>query len=479
MVEAQDNIRGQYGSSQTMQGAGGQVRARLEGFKDGRSVDVTDLTPEALSRLANSPPRLSSFRDVQAAKYHQAERFLPEEKAKAQPVGKGEERVFGGLERTRGILRDIKRRYGLTINKADAARAKKGKKKELSLQNTEDFRNPRWTGSPNVDRSLDAIATENWRTGIEGMREIRSNIRRALSSRSDTEVNALARGDLKRLYKAVSDDMDTMLARLAKQSEDAGNTELAGRYRAARDAYKDADAFTARYAQRLEDVKTLFRVQSDEAVAGSIRTAMQDGTRGNMQRLLSLRRVAPREVMDEISSALIVDLGRPTGRAAGATQEAGFSPSRFASQWNSLSPQARKVVFGHRPKLFAALNRFARVSQGMADFEALANSSRTGVSNAVWAMVGAGGVGAAQVSPAMVAGVAAAMMGGRAASSFLSSPAYVAWLTRAPVISRSGNGVAMAQHLKRLRDMALKDKKLDPMALQAIGLAGGNVGEQK
>ncbi len=468
---AKDRIQKGFGSSTTMQGAGGQVRAALENVKVSRGTDVKSLDDTQLARLANLPPRLATYKDVQAAKYARAERFLPEDKAKAQPVGKGQERVIGGMENTRQILSDIKRRFGLTINKSEASRAKRSKGAvlggSLQLNSADGFANPRWTGSRNVDVSLDAIASSkgNWRTGIEGMREIRSNIRRVLSSKADTEVNALSRGDLQRLYVAVSKDMDHLLSRLAKRSAENGDNSLSQRYLAAKEAYKEADNFTARYASKFEDVKTLFRVQSDEAVAGAIKTAMQDGTKGNLQRLTTLRRIVPKETIDEMASAIIVDLGKPTGRAAGATQDIAFSPSRFSSQWNSLSPQARKVMFGHRKELFDALNRFARVSQNVADYEALANSSRTGINNFV---VGAGGLMAANHSLWYVAGAAGIVVASRGAAYFLSSPAYVNWLTRTNILLKRGDGKGVSQHLNALQKIVRNDQGLDPHTAQVL-----------
>jgi hypothetical protein len=479
MVGAQDRIRQGYGQSQTMQGAGAQLRGYLDDFKEGRNLDLDAMDMAALKRVASEPPRLNTYKDVQSAKYAYAERSLPPEKAGAKPVRKGEKRDIGGLTETRSILENIKRRYGLTLNKSEAARAQKAAKSKasgelISLENTPDFMNPKWTGSANIDKSLDAIASSggNWRAGLEGMREIRSNIRRALSAKGETEVNALARGDLKRLYSAISRDMDKHLSRLAR---DAETPELRNQFIEARRAYKDADSFTARYSQSFDELKTVFRANSDGAVMQNIKTAMTDGTKGNIRKLVELRRVAQKDVMDEVSSALIVDLGKPTGRAGAAAQEAGFSPSRFSSQWNSLSPQARKIVFGHRPQLHDALNRFARVSQNVADYEALANNSRTGVSNAVMAGVGAGG--AAMVSPSALAALLGTILAGRSASSFLASPAYVNWLTRATVLSRNGNPRQVASHIQRLSKMTADNVALDPQTAQAIMLAANGVGD--
>jgi hypothetical protein len=478
MADAQGRLTSDYGNSRTMQGAGANIRGGLEEFKSGRGVDVKALQPAELEALAKSPPRVSTFADVAAAKYELAERYLPETKAKAQPVAKGEERVMGGLENTSDILRDIKRRYGLTINKSEAARAGKGKANDLSLENTVDFSNPRWTGSPNIDRSLDAIAGAkgNWRTGIEGMREIRSMIRRVLSAKPDSEVNALSNADLKRLYSAVSRDMDSLLTRLEQKTAAVGNGQLSQSYRKAREAYRDADAFYARHSKSYDDVRGLLNLKSDESAAGSILTAMRDGTRGNRDMLLSLRRTLPKDVIDELASSAIVELGRPTGRASGATQEAGFSPSRFASQWNSLSEDGKRLMFGHRPELKRELDAFARVAQGMADFEALANSSRTGVSNAVWGVIGAGSAGVAQFSPSIVAGAIGTALAGRSAAHFLSSQAYVRWLTRAGQLQQTNNGPAIMRHARQLVALVRNDSKVDEPTKRAILMGLGGAG---
>lgn len=476
-ADALENIRSGYGQSRTLEGGGDNVRAAIDTVKNERVADVATMAPDKLVELSRSPPRLSTYKDVQAAKYKIAEDFLPPEKAKAQPVAEGEERIIGGMPNTTAILREIKRQYGLTINKAEAARAAKrgkGDGQPLSLESAPDFRNPRWTGSQNIDASLDALVSAggNWRTGLEGMRLVRSNIRRLLSSKADTEVNALSRGHLKQLYQAVSADMDRLLLLKEQQATKAGDAGLAAGYRNARTAYKDADTFTAQYSERFEQLNDLFGVKSGEALAGKVMTAMQNGTRGDLQKLVTLRRVAPAESMDELASALLVELGRPTGRASSGAQEAGVSLSRWASRWNEMTPRSKHVVFGSKPELYQSLNKLARVLNASKDFEALANNSRTGVSNWVWGGVAAGGASAAALSPQAILTVIGTAMAGYGASKFLTSPTYVNWLTKSVQLQRSGHPIVVAKHLRSLKGMIEKDRSIPPPVaaniLQAI-----------
>ena len=298
------------------------------------------------------------------------------------------------------------------------------------------------------------------------MREIRSMIRRALAAKPESEVNALSRADLSRLYGAVSKDMDGLLERMAR--DDKAN---ASRYIAARDAFKDADGFYARYNQSFDSVRKLLNLHSDEAAAGAILTAMKDGTKGNLDMLVNLRRSLPRQTMDDIAGALLVELGRPTGRASGAKQEAGLSPSRFASQWNGLSDQAKTVMFGGRPDLKKQLDAFARVAQGAADFEALANSSRTGVSNWVAGVVGAGGASLSYLSPQVLLSTVAMLGATRAAAHFLTSPMYVRWLTEASKLTVEPKPTAIRAHLRKLENMVRYDANLDDATKRAIAVS--------
>lgn len=455
MGQAHKRIRQEFGSAETLQQGGGKVRAALDDFATKRSVEISLLDDAQVNQLAKLPPRISTYKDVQAAKYTRAERLLPDGAARASTEGGTAAAVT--MKNTRDILQDITRRFNLTRNVTDPT----------------EFQTPKWTGSSNIDASLDAIfSTRRWHAGIEGMREIRSNIRRALAAKGDTEVNALSRGDLKRLGKAINHDMDRTIARFARQADIRGDKALANRYRSAAVAYKDADAFTARFASKLDEVKTLFRADSDEAAAQSIKTAMKDGGTGNLKLLVSLKKILPREAMDELASSLLVDLGKPTGNAAGAALEAGFSASRFSTQWQQLSPRARKVVFGHRPELAKALDKFADIAVNLKDYEKLANNSRTGVSNMIWSAIGGGGVAAGVLNPSSLVGLIGVITSTRGAARYLSSPAYVNWLTRTTSIMKNGKTPGgISKQLTRLKNIVLKDKRLASQEQQALLLA--------
>lgn len=452
--EAHGKVSRKYGSATTTQDAGARVLNALDGVKNQRRIDVEGLDDLALKELASTAPRQSTFKDVQSAKYELAERALPDDMKGGKAV-KDEERMMVGMPETRAILMKIKEDYGKSINKTKA--------------DLKGHKDPKWTGSRNIDESLDAIASlkGEWRTGIDGMRTIRSNIRRALSSKGDTEVNALTRGNLRRLYGAVTTDMNNMLRSRAKNAALRGDRQRALQYVNALRAYDDADKFTARYAERFEAVRGVLQAKTDEAAAGKVLQAMQSGTKGNIKQLIRLRQLIPKGAIDDYASALLIELGRPTKTAGGAAKDANFNPVTFGSNWLNLDPRARKIMFGHRPGLYRELDTLAKISQATKDYQALANNSRTGVSNVVTATLAGGSIGLTSFSPGLFFGVLSAAATGRALAGFMSSPAYVRWVTRA---SRTPAD-RMNKAINGLEKLLERDGKLTAQEKQAILLA--------
>src|SRR5690606_19338668 len=139
-------------------------------------------------------------------------------------------------------------------------------------------------------------------------------VRRARAgSKGDNEVRALQDADLARLEKALTRDMYDLFRKAISKEWQGGNPQQARRLRSAFDAMREADQFTRRYEK---DVFTpLKRILHDgitpENAAGEILKSMYDGTRGNLDRLRALRRVLPREELDNFASAALREMGRP------------------------------------------------------------------------------------------------------------------------------------------------------------------------
>ncbi len=363
-----------------------------------------------LKRLAQADVREATLPDVQAARYELADRSLPAGKLRGGTI-KGEEALKGGLPRTREVLRQIKERYGKTINKAEAVRDAEGL--DPSLRVMGGFKNPRWTGHGVIDESLNAIASSGgeWRTGVQGIREVRSNLRRAEAAMTDTQPNALTRGDIKRLHGTVSEDTREMFINAGKRAHALDRHDKAMAYREAAASYESADGLTRINKEHLQQINNgITNMRKDESVASGVINAMKRGKSGNINALRGLSKVLPESGLDEIASTVIAEIGRPKGGAGSALKEAGFSPSLFAKNWYELSDEAKKIFFSRRPRQRMMLDKLARVAQASKDYEMLANTSKTGVSNFVTAAMGTGGLAMIDMRVA-IAGVASFMIG--------------------------------------------------------------------
>lgn len=466
-VDAFDRIRGQYGAEADIQTAGGRIKAAVNENRSVRDADIKAMSDDQLRKLANSPVRAESYRDVQSAKYELAERLMPAGKLGRKPVGQGQTRDMALPGNTQRVLLQIKDRKGQTINKSA------GKSGKLSTKDF-DFENPNWTNNRDLNQSLDVLAeSPSWRAGIAGIREIRSMVRRTKAGmKGDNEVRALAKGDLKRLEQSLTKDLYGLFGRVIADEAAAGRMEIANQYRAAFKAMREADDFTNRYETQI--FAPLRRILHEDITPGNaaneILSAMKDGTRGNIQRLAALSRVLPREALDDFAGAVLRELARPLKGAPGAAQESGVQLSKLVSEWRSLNPRARRIIFGRDPQKLQQMERLISVAENLKDFERLANNSRTGVSNAALGLVAAGGYSLSMLSVQLLSATIGLGVLGWGTSKFLASPAYVAWLERSARIG-SAPRKARVGHMRRLQQIVLRDTAMPADTAQSLLVA--------
>ena len=462
MARVAHGVRDDYGKAMGHAELGSNINKSIDHFKTGTYINAAEMSDDELIRLAQSDVREVTLPDVQAARYELADRSLPAGKLRGG-TREDEEALKGALPRTREVLRQIKERYGKTINKAEAVRDAEGLDPSLTLMGG--FEHPRWTGHRVVDKSMDAIISSkgNWRTGVQGIREVRSNLRRAEAAMTDTQPNALTHGDIKRLHGTVSEDTREMFINAGERAQALGRTDEARAYHDAASSYEYADDLTRVSKEHLQHVNNgITNMRKDESVASGVINAMKRGKTGNINALRGLSKVLPESGLDEIASTVIAEIGRPKGAAGSALKEAEFSPSLFAKNWYELSDEAKRIFFSRRPRQRMMLDKLARVAQASKDYEMLANTSKTGVSNFVTAAMGTGGLAMIDWRAAAV-GIAGFMIG-RGVAHYMSSPAYVSWLSR----SLDLPPVKFTRALKQLRGIALKDKKIGPKERQTL-----------
>jgi hypothetical protein len=472
-ARAGDTIAQQYSrGGGNIERAGESVRTYLDQFKNARSIprDAVELMDDAQVRaLAQRTPRdVQSLKTATDARYEAAWREIPRDLRRGK-ANEGDPRLMGGMAATRAVLEDIS-----------------GRNQRMTLQSGTNAA-PAGATAPIAAGGLLGEITKAithrtsrgnypWTATLQTMRDIRSTVRRIGSRTADTEANTLSRADLARMESAVTQDMIGLMGRISADARASGNLRMAEQFDRAARGFQVADQFTRRYADAFESVKRLTRSTRDAQAIGTILNAAKAGAGGDSALLLQLKRIAPPELLDDIAAAVINEMGRPTGRASGPAQEAGWSISKFSNQWNSLSPQGRRLIFGHRPEIARRLEKFANVAQGMADYEALANRSASGTHSITGAILLAG--------PAAIIGNLNSILlsAGAAygAARWMTSPAYISWLTRSAQLHKSimegrvkGQAAesAVRRHGQALIELVKKDRSLSPEAAQALSIA--------
>jgi hypothetical protein len=236
-------------------------------------------------------------------------------------------------------------------------------------------------------------------------------------------------------------------------------------------AQQDADAFYADRAAALNgSLKRPLQSANDdtkvsgEAVYNQVSGDM-DAKSGNLARLRDTWFRLPPQARSTFAATKIDDLGRAT---PGQQNDAGtaWSFQRFLTNLNSLSPQARNIVFGSEAdaqlqKIAAYANRLRQLDRA----RNFSNTAKTYFAGAFMATVG-GAVMHGDLGHAMELGTALpATWGG--AKLLLATPAMRDWTAKAMSALSSGNEGAMKVLTKRLGTIASTQPAI---ANEALGL---------
>lgn len=462
--DAGENIASQYGAARSYRDTGNIAIAGLERFKDMRGERAAGLSDQALAGLARTPARNLSIKTKQDVLYERAWRGIPETMRRGR-AQRDVARFHGAMTNTQQLLRDLTERNQRMYS---ATRGNEAVDPALAYP---------LRGGVAGQIAADIIEGR-WRGNLQTMRDVRSEFRRLASGISDTERNTLKLSDMRRIQSAMTEDMIALLQRNAGHYRQTKQPKIATEIERSIHDFRRADQFTRASAQRLEAIEKFYGAQSAEQLGLSILKDAQGGRRGgNLQRLRSLRKSLRNEEWGDIASGVLREMGRPPGGARGVTEEAGFSVASFITNWNNLSPEGRSVIFNQAGtrELGQALNHFVRVADRMANFEALANTSRS-ATNALGLTGLASILTAAQQAVAgnlsTAAAAASVAVGTYAFGRFMTSPAYVRWLTRTTELSGQPGALRMLRgQARELVRLAEKEPDLPVQRLlQAIAV---------
>lgn len=460
--DRRDDIARRLGPGETLEDAGLTADDALRRFKDARPQEIVDdgvgnLSDARLSEIIRRPTASTSLKTKQSALYERAARYIPEELRNGGVVPGTKFRMMGGPRRTREVLSEIVARNKRMTNQSGKGAA--------------------FDGFPvaggQLRLMLDAIANKKWTGNLQTLRNMRSEIRRLASGVADTERNTLKASDLQRLQSALTQDMVSLL----ESASTKATGPLAQNFERAIKSYRQADRYTRGAMERMERIERLFNADTPEKLARAIERATMSKGRGDLQTLRILRKTLRPEELDDVAASVLRSMGTPTGSAArGITGDLGFSVNTFLTNWQNMTPEARALVFRSQrdPKAFADLERLMRVVQSLGDYEAMANTSKTAVSQMSAAIVGGAGIGAF----AMPVTTFMTLLGARGLSNFLVSPQYVRWMTRAADLERLSRRRMtprlqrqMNEHWASLRPMLNDDPAMAAEVSRALALA--------
>lgn len=311
-----------------------------------------------------------------------------------------------------------------------------------------------------VNRTSEAL--RNLNTDIEGAPALSrmfknariQGIERALRSDLGDDMAALPYEAIKKLRTLVGEELadssfmadvprSKWRALYAALSDDLGEAAAAAGPEA-QGAWQWANSFTRQQMQRLDDLAVVMNKDGPEKIFNSAMSGSVDGD-------TVIKRVVnalPKESRKDLAAAVIRRLGRA---AAGSQNDMGdvFSPNTFLTNWNKLSPEAKKTLFGRLgvEGVEGALKNVASAANIMKESAtAMANPSGTAAHATLAGQIG-GAITAAALGEPMTAigllGVAPAISYG--ATRYMTSPARVNRLAQQVNMSRAAAPAAANQ----------------------------------
>lgn len=258
--------------------------------------------------------------------------------------------------------------------------------------------------------------------------------------RNPPQSLGLGADDMRRLYGALSDDMQS-----AATSAGPGVLQ----------SFNRANNYYSAGLKRINDALSVVEDADspEKAYYGLTRMASERGSSADVTTLQRVMRSMPQEQRDDVTATVVRRLGMPTKSAAGANPD-NFSVGTFVSNYADISDKAKDVLFGAEgTERRDALDALTRVATSIKNVERLGNPSGT----ARGLISGGLGAAAAWSEPFTTASSLAATYLG---STALMSPRITRWLvgTAAP-----STGSSAALNLARLKTIAAADPNVQPL----------------
>lgn len=275
-------------------------------------------------------------------------------------------------------------------------------------------------------------------TGIpySAVKDIRSRIGEELSEFTLSTDKPTAQ--YKQLYAALSRDME-------------GAARAQGP--AAMQAAKRANNYFKASADRISQLE---RVVDKSGGPEKVFNAVMSGTRDGGTTLRTVMQSLPKEGQRALTGAVIKRMGLANPGAQGVEGES-FSAQTFLTNWNRVSPEAKRALFDrHGPKFVESMNKIARVASNIREgSKVFANPSGTANRAAAYTFLGTLGALTATGQIGAAATLAASGASANVLARALNNPTVVAWLgrsTEVPMASAPQMIVALKSAAERSGD---------------------------
>ena len=290
-------------------------------------------------------------------------------------------------------------------------------------------------------KSMDKGSDFTWKT--------LSNMRTEIGAKLDDELMGDAsNAELKRLYAALSSDMESMATAHpnAKSYFDAAS----GFWKAGRDVIDN-------------QISPLVRKKLPEQIYASLYdTSKRCGTQIN-----TLLGMIPEKNRQRVVGEVLHEMGRSTPGKQSVDGDL-FSPATFVTNYAKLPPKTKDALFkgeytamdGAMRRLADSVKDVATVSGSIKDMEKMANSSGTAGQSVFMAVISGGFAGGAFSGNVAEAATAAAIGGSTlyGTGKLLTSPAFINWLANS---AKAGTPAQIQGQMVTLRRIAAGNSNLE------------------
>jgi len=299
----------------------------------------------------------------------------------------------------------------------------------------------------------------------DSIKKYRTKIGDMMKSPELVSTRNIQSGDLKRLYAALTKDMEEAALK--------AGPKIHARWRAAN------KYFELKLTRDIPIIEDIIKKQYPEEVFDIVmRSSAKGGTR-----LKLLRKQLSQREWDAVAGTVLGKMGEQIP-SAGTAGERIFSPQTFMTNWLKLSESAKRALFrgGKYEKLVGELNDFVKVAGDAKAIELLANKSRTGSVLMFFGLWQSGSAALGGVVGGNIAGVPGAAVGAgsfvassiavpRLTARMLTSEKFVRWLNKGFQIAKE-NPNAMSTHLGRLMVLRFREDIQDDVDNLIKGFLG-------